>query len=85
MNEKQKMYTEDAVDEALKLTALAVAGILPEKEAEEGLGKLPADLKRKVIANTMAAFTTRDMVMQLLPSKETLKEILEKLTAKKGE
>lgn len=38
------LYTEEAVEKALELTALGILGILEKKEAEEGLAKLPERL-----------------------------------------
>lgn len=49
------MFTKEAVEEALRLTAMGCCGILSKENAEESLNKLPEDLSRAVMAATISA------------------------------
>lgn len=66
MNEKEKVYSIEDVNEAIRITALGVAGILSRQDAEETLNKLPNSLARCVMASTIAAHKTREMAEKLL-------------------
>lgn len=70
-----KMYSEEAVEKALELVALGVAGILSKDDAEATLNKLPEDLAKMVIAATLAAHETQKIVLGSL--KETLEKVAE--------
>lgn len=72
-----KVYSKEAVEEALRLVALGVAGILPKEDAESTLNKLPEDLAKMVMATTLAAHETQKLALG------RLKEVLEK-NAKPG-
>lgn len=61
--DKKKLYSEEDVNEALRLTAMGTAGILDKKDAEESLNKLPKDLANRVMASTIAAHKSRELVM----------------------
>nr|DAJ81333.1 MAG TPA: hypothetical protein [Caudoviricetes sp.] len=63
MKEEKKLYSEEAVNEALRLTAMGTAGILDKKDAEETLSKLPEDLAKRVMASTVAAHKAREAAM----------------------
>lgn len=66
MNEKEKVYSIEDVNEALRITALGVAGILSRQDAEETLNKLPKSLANRVMASTIAAHKAREMAEKLL-------------------
>lgn len=70
--EQKVLYTEEAVEKALELTALGILGILEEKEAEEGLAKLPERLQKKVMAVTIAGIKTRHKLAESLMLKALL-------------
>ena len=73
---ESKMFTKEAVEEALRLTAMGCCGILSKENAEESLNKLPEDLSREVIAATISA----KMIEQDLKSgKSFIAEILKKI------
>lgn len=61
--DKKKLYFEEDVMEALRLTAMGTAGILDKKDAEESLNKLPKDLANRVMTLTIAAHKAQKMVM----------------------
>lgn len=61
--DKKKLYSEEDVNEALRLTAMGTAGILDKKDAEENLNKLPKDLANRVMASTVAAHKAREAAM----------------------
>lgn len=63
MDKGKKLYSEEDVMEALRLTAMGTAGILEEKDARETLEKLPKDLSNAVMASTIAAHKARELVM----------------------
>lgn len=63
MKEEKKLYSEETVNEALRLTAMGTAGILDKKDAEETLSKLPEDLAKRVMASTVAAHKAREAAM----------------------
>lgn len=63
MDKGKKLYSEEDVKEALRLTAMGTAGILEEKDAKETLEKLPKDLANWVIASTIAAHKSQELVM----------------------
>lgn len=63
MDKGKKLYSEEDVMEALRLTAMGTAGILEEKDAKETLEKLPKDLANRVMASTIAAHKAQEMVM----------------------
>lgn len=50
-----KVFTKEAVEEALRLTAMGCCGILSKESVEESLNKLPEDLSRAVMAATISA------------------------------
>lgn len=60
MNE---MYSKEAVEEALRLTAMGSVGILGKKDAAESLEKLPESLQGMVVASTVAAFGAKQKVL----------------------
>lgn len=63
MDKGKKLYSEEDVMEALRLTAMGTAGILEEKDAKDTLEKLPKDLANKVMGSTIAAYKAREIVM----------------------
>lgn len=72
----EKVFTKEAVEEALRLTAMGCCGILSKENAEESLDKLPEDLSRAVMAATISA----KMIEQDLKSgKSLLAEILKEI------
>ena len=72
----EKVFTKEAVEEALRLTAMGCCGILSKENAEESLNKLPEDLSRAVMAATISA----KMIEQGLKSgKSLLAEILKEI------
>lgn len=76
---ESKVFTKEAVEEALRLTAMGCCGILSKENAEEALGKLPEDLSRVVMATTISV----KMIEQDLKSgKSILAEILRKICGK---
>lgn len=72
----EKVFTKEAVEEALRLTAMSCCGILSKENAEESLNKLPEDLSRAVMAATISA---RMIEQGLKSSESTLAEILKKI------
>lgn len=73
---ESKVFTKEAVEQALRLTAMGCCGILSKENAEESLNKLPEDLSRAVMAATISA----RMIEQGLKSGESiLAEILKKV------
>ena len=66
MNEKEKVYSIEDVNEAIRITALGVARILSRQDAEETLNKLPNSLASCVMTSTIAAHKTREMAEKLL-------------------
>lgn len=66
MNEKEKVYSIEDVNEAIRITALGVAGILGRQDAKETLNKLPKSLASCVMASMIAAHKTREMAEKLL-------------------
>lgn len=73
---ESKVFTKEAVEEALRLTAMGCCGILSIEDAKESLNKLPEDLSRAVMIATISA----RMIKQGLKSGELiLAEILKKV------
>lgn len=63
--EKKRLYSEEDVNEAIRITALGTAGLLDKKDAEETLNKLPKDLADRVMASTIAAHKAREAAMAM--------------------
>lgn len=73
----EKVFTREAVEVALQLVALGVAGMLDPKYAKEKLEALPEDLSKMVMATTMSAHATQKAVLP-----ELLDKLIEKAVAK---
>ena len=71
-----KVFTKEAVEEALRLTAMGCCGILSKEDAEESLNKLPEDLARAVMTATISA---KMIEQNLKAGKLILAEILKKI------
>ena len=51
----EKVFTKEAVEEALRLTAVSCCGLLSKEYIEKVLDKLPKDLSRAVMAAIVSA------------------------------
>ncbi len=59
----KKLYSQETVFEAIRITAMGTAGILDKEEAEAALSKMPENVARYVMASTLAAHETQKIAM----------------------
>lgn len=79
--EKEKLFTQQAVEKALQVTALAAAGLCRGEHVMEELKKLPEGLSDMSKRCILAACLTRKMAMESVGGgiMKELKDALDKL------